>query len=946
HVYTKTGTYRVELRVTNGNCSHVKAVNIQVLDEQPVLELDRDTLCKGSTVEARVTGVQRAHITRWQWTYGDGDTAAGPRPAPHRYRKAGVYPVTALLTDLLGCTYRVSRNVVVSGPEAGFVTSAPAACIGEPQIGFTDRSVADGRNAIIRRVWSFGDGQSDSLSPAPLAHLYAAPGTYAVTLAIQDAQGCTDTVTRSSAVVIADPRARFTAADTLSCAGTPVSFRNQSEGQGLTYRWTFGDGAHSVVRQPAHAFTQTGLYDVRLQVTDQYGCSDSLVRPAYITIGRPEARFTVSDSVGTCPPLFVRFRHTSKNYTKLLWIFGDGNTSEKEAPEHYYTAPGIYWAQLVVTGTGGCTDTALQRIEVRGPRGSFSYNARTGCTPVSVAFSARTAGNLSFVWDFADGTTLVTKDSVVQHTYSIPGAYLPRLILVDAGGCRVSVPGTDTIHVKEVTAAIEADSALYCNTATVRFRNRTTGNDQITGYRWSFGDGQISEEQVPVHTYTRPGLYPVQLTVFSENGCTDSLRLATPVRVWEGPAVTVSGPTEVCAPARVSWSGTVQRESAGLQWSWNLGNGQVSDTAGTTSSSYPAPGSYTAILIVRDTKGCADTAHASVQVRPVPVTSAGADTVVCRGNAYTLQATGAVRYQWKSHTDLSCTDCPQPVVRPSENGVFLVTGFNEWGCSATDSVRLNVRQPFRVTAGRGDTLCAGEGTRLQASGAELYRWFPATGVEQPDAAATRAQPRVTTLYTVVGRDRDGCFTDTAFVPVVVNPVPTVEAGTDLTVPAGGTVQLEAVSSPDVTAWQWQPAGSLSCADCPRPEAQPRSTTKYVVSVSNSGGCTAADAVTVSVICNGGNLFFPNTFSPNGDGRNERFYPRGSGVARVRSLRVFNRWGELVFERANFNANDASSGWDGTFKGKKLTSDVFMYTCEVICSNNEVLPFKGDITLLQ
>ena len=115
---------------------------------------------------------------------------------------------------------------------------------------------------------------------------------------------------------------------------------------------------------------------------------------------------------------------------------------------------------------------------------------------------------------------------------------------------------------------------------------------------------------------------------------------------------------------------------------------------------------------------------------------------------------------------------------------------------------------------------------------------------------------------------------------------------------------------------------------------------------NEGGCTAKAAITVHVICNDGNLFIPNTFSPNTDGRNDRFYPRGTGISKIKSLKVFNRWGELVFDRENFSANDAQAGWDGTFKGQVLAPDVYIYTCEVVCMNNEVLTFKGDVTLLR
>ena len=109
---------------------------------------------------------------------------------------------------------------------------------------------------------------------------------------------------------------------------------------------------------------------------------------------------------------------------------------------------------------------------------------------------------------------------------------------------------------------------------------------------------------------------------------------------------------------------------------------------------------------------------------------------------------------------------------------------------------------------------------------------------------------------------------------------------------------------------------------------------------------ARDVVTVHVLCNGANVFIPNTFSPNADGANDVFYPRGTGLFKIKTLRIFNRWGQVVFEKQSFNANDALSGWDGTFKGAKLSADVFVYMIDIICDNNSVLTYKGNVALIQ
>jgi gliding motility-associated-like protein len=80
--------------------------------------------------------------------------------------------------------------------------------------------------------------------------------------------------------------------------------------------------------------------------------------------------------------------------------------------------------------------------------------------------------------------------------------------------------------------------------------------------------------------------------------------------------------------------------------------------------------------------------------------------------------------------------------------------------------------------------------------------------------------------------------------------------------------------------------------------------------------------------------------------NDVFYPRGSGVFTIKSFKIFTRWGEVIFEKNNFNANDVSKGWDGTFKGRQLNSDVFVYVVDVICDDNQTLTFKGNIAIIK
>jgi gliding motility-associated-like protein len=247
---------------------------------------------------------------------------------------------------------------------------------------------------------------------------------------------------------------------------------------------------------------------------------------------------------------------------------------------------------------------------------------------------------------------------------------------------------------------------------------------------------------------------------------------------------------------------------------------------------------------------------------------------------------------------------------------------------------------------KGDTLCKGESFHLLAKNADLYEWTPAAGLDDNHNKAPLAHPTQTTDYQVIGRDNLGCFYDTGFVKLIVYPFPTVDAGVDKTISVGASTQLDVKISKDATIIQWQPSTGLSCSNCANPVANPKQTTAYRIMAINEGGCMNKDELTIFVVCNNGNIFLPNTFSPNGNGTNDVFYPRGTGLYNIKSMHIFNRWGEQVFEATNFKANDASKGWNGMYKNKPAPNDVYVYFVEVICENNAVLTYSGNIAVIR
>ena len=184
------------------------------------------------------------------------------------------------------------------------------------------------------------------------------------------------------------------------------------------------------------------------------------------------------------------------------------------------------------------------------------------------------------------------------------------------------------------------------------------------------------------------------------------------------------------------------------------------------------------------------------------------------------------------------------------------------------------------------------------------------------------------------------------VVIIRNPIPKATLPSVFTTTVGRSVLLPGKYSSNIRKYVWTPDSTLSCNNCPQPVASPRFNTKYTVAVTDSNGCKNKTDVQVIVLCQGVTVFLPNTFSPNGDGSNDLFYVRGKGLDRVKSLRIFSRWGEIVFEQKNFPVNSPQHGWDGKMKGQKPQPDVYVYQVEIYCGNGDPINFSGNVALIQ
>lgn len=962
HKYDKTGLYMVKLTVTDGTCTSSDSLNFNVYAPSPItITADKTTLCANETLKTSVTSIDRTiYNSYYTWLSSDGTPGDwynyNYQSATFTNLQPGSDTIRFVAYNLAGCPDSSNKVVVnVHGPLAKFLTPDVLECRGT-ELTFTDQTDVSKGKPIKTWSWNFGDDNAAQVFTAPpFKHTYNRSGYFYPTLTVTDQDGCTSSAT-GSYLQVNGPNADFMPSATLIPPGGDVWFYNYTTetGGNATYEWDFGDHTSSTDHSPYKNYPDKGVYTVKLLVKDDNGCTDSARKQ--IKVSAVNAGFTVTTSFvnnSGCPPVIARFTNTSLNYTSSYWDFGDGSFATISNPSHTYTYAGKYKVKLKVVGDAGTEDEYEQEVEVKGPYATITTSSNGGCLTKEIEFEVSALNAVNFAWDFTDGIVMETTDSIIKHTFKDPGIYKPRLILSDSAGCKGTAFLEGPIVIDKLDVQLASEPAFVCDKGWITFAPTFNSYSidelkQDAKYKWTYEAGLPAENDTtatPRFYLDKMQAYNFTLSTTTAFGCTQTV--SKTVHVYPAPVPAISGPLQACQDAPVSFSGTVSKVND-VSWKWDFGNGNTGNVQQAANQTYSIPGLTEVVLTVTSKDGCSDTARHNINILPKPViNAAAAPEVICQGNSTTLSAGGGITYQWSPALDLSDPQAPDPVAAPRVNTTYTVTVTDANSCSNTDDVSIRVAQPFTIQATPDTVMCLGHVLPLRVWGADHYLW-KGEGLDDPGSPYPHATIKElgSHTYEVTGYDADGCFTHDTSLVVSVQPSPTVNAGPDRTLMAGVPVTLSGSGSPDIIKWTWTPPEYLDCTTCATPVALPNLSTNYKVQVENRYGCKAADEVLVKVTCNQGAVFLPTAFSPNSDGRNERFYPKGRGIKEVSSMRIYDRWGTLVFEKAHFQINNAEAGWDGTWKNRVAPIGSYVYAIETLCEDGTTFLFRGAVTVIR
>lgn len=401
----------------------------------------------------------------------------------------------------------------------------------------------------------------------------------------------------------------------------------------------------------------------------------------------------------------------------------------------------------------------------------------------------------------------------------------------------------------DFVAALLPLSATYCDDFVTGFENLTPSS-LIYAWHWDFGVGgtlsDTSNQPTPTYTYSDTGIYTVKLVVNPGDPCTDSSTMKLGVYPGFFPDFNSSG---ICFNKPTQFSDqTTTRYGIVNAWRWDFGESSVSNDTSRIKNPiyiYPSLGTKSVQLIVGSSKGCVDTISKDVLIidKP-PINLPFRDTVICDVDTLSIPVTGSGVFTWTPVSNILFANTANPIVFPKTTTWYKVD-LDDNGCKNQDSVRVRVVGSVKLTARNDTTICGGDPVQLGAVSDGLrFLWTPHATLSDPTIINPIASPPTTTTYQLTASIGSCSIRDNVTITVV--PYPTVDAGPDLTTCYRTPIQLN--GSVIASDFFWKPQGSLSNSKILNPVASPSTTTKYILTATDTLGCPkpSYDSVIVTV----------------------------------------------------------------------------------------------------
>ncbi len=654
-------------------------------------------------------------------------------------------------------------------------------------------------------------------------------------------------------------------------------------------------------------------------------CNNAVFR-FNLTADFPVAEFNYSRS--GCGPTTITFHNTGRGES-YLWDFGDGTTSTAANPTHNYSAAGFYIVRLVAYMSSGChiTDTTQKTITILAGTNVPTMDTLSTCPGTAIQIGVHPELGLTYQWLLG----AVSDSNIANPLTDQPGVY--QLYISSGNGCSKLVE--QVVVAGQTESAIIGDSTLCSIPDTLRL----VAYGPNPTYLWSSNremsdtlnrdltDGTLSFTPVDGQwLYTR---------VVDALGCykNDSIQVHF-YNIVDSLKITPSScPGECNGQVCVIHSANA---ALPIQYNWTYwGNGWNNANC----CAQFCEGDYT--VLVRDNNGCLVSNNYTITNPEPPTIEASIQHIPCLESctgSISVTVTGSSLYSllWLDDSSTAATRsdlCP---------GVYHLQISDTNGCLFYDTIEVldNFDMVLSIAKERNScpSQCSGSATAQVNGGTAPYSYTWSSGEEGATATSLCAGWAL-----VVAVDANGCTVSDSIEIDVQHSFDSIEVwADDEYVFKGHSTTLHVTEIEDGEYW-WSPSTMVDNPSSPHPTATLEDTTTFVVVVTDSIGCTYTDSVRVaciSVDCGKPNIFIPNAFTPNDDGKNDMLCFSGEWVSEFH-IAIFTRWGEKVYESDNM-----SECWDGRYRNNWCMAGVYVYHCRIVCADGQVSQFKGDITLIR
>ncbi len=654
---TTPGTYYLRMEGTaGGGCYAYDTVNIS-LYKMPKADFSTNLVCLGNPTQFNYQAVSADPVATYKWDFlNNGTTNSTIQSPSYTYATSGNFSAKFEITTNKGCVHDTIIPVTVA-PKATADFTSSLVCTKDSTV-FTNTSTG----SISNYKWDFYNDNTKTSTLINPKFLYTNQNGVTAKLKVTSSLGCSDSITHP---VLFNPLPIAGFTQTNVCFPSAMAFNNTSSVSAGTIAqnaWNFGvANATSTIQHPSYLYSQFGTYNVKLKVTSDKGCLDSITKTVKI-LEKPTINFTAPN---VCDKLNVTLTNTSTittptTFTGWQWdIMNDGsNEYTTQNASHLFPSAGTFRILLKGTTNETCWDTVSKSVIVY-PLPKAEFNSKNACKGKANIFTDKSTGTInSWKWDVDNNGSIDLSTQNPTYTYAAAGAYTAKLKVTSDKGCVDSITHPTKVNPLPVAGFT---STNICSPSPMLFVNSSTVSPGNINYiKWTFqGNNDTSNINSPSKIFTNPGNYNIKLFVRSDSGCVDSI--TKPVIYFEKPVANFTY-ADLCAQSKATLTNSSTVATSTIQsYKWDINGDYTTEyTSNNVSHKYNTAGTNVINLIVTTAQGCIDTAQKTITVNPLPVADFTSPNV-CMSDSSSFTANcsinggSIVSYDWRFNNGTSVT---------------------------------------------------------------------------------------------------------------------------------------------------------------------------------------------------------------------------------------------------------------------------------------------------